>query len=74
MRKRKPTRSSASPSIAFLIIKIRALEKNIQNCPWPQLFFFFFARPQLLLFTTLQVQRTNIIGLLLSFVYSNCST
>ncbi|KAJ4824996.1 hypothetical protein Tsubulata_035248 [Turnera subulata] len=41
MRKRKPTRSSALLSIAFLIIKIRALEK-ILRIPHGHSCFFIF--------------------------------
>ncbi|KAJ4847207.1 hypothetical protein Tsubulata_019336 [Turnera subulata] len=41
MRKRKPTRSSASLSIAFLIIKIRALEKILRTAHGHSCFFVF---------------------------------
>ncbi|KAJ4837020.1 hypothetical protein Tsubulata_020376 [Turnera subulata] len=40
MRKRKPTGSSASSSIAFLIIKIRALEKY-SELPMATVVLFF---------------------------------
>ncbi|KAJ4835799.1 hypothetical protein Tsubulata_029233 [Turnera subulata] len=43
MRKRKPTRSSASPSITFLIIKIRAWKKYLE-LPMATVVFFFFRK------------------------------